>query len=203
MVSDKASSSLSLRESSSSSLSGCPNELIVPLPLPNTASPFGAAKLLSLGPVPKALPNPLPNAVPNWVGGETPAEPKADSAVMPKLSEVDGALRPPFGTWLTPTVDDSPVSGTVDFASGIEEPKGEETLGFVNEPRAPKGEVVDESAANPEAANAVLEVWEVSSFTGLEELVGGLEVFWLARDAKGETLDEFPKDPSRCCYHSI
>lgn len=203
MVSDNASSSLSLRESSSSSLSGCPNELIVPPPLPNTASPFGAAKLLSLGPVPKALPNPLPKVVPNWVGGETPAEPKADSPVMPKLSVVDGALRPPFGAWLIPTVDNSPVSGSVDFARGIKEPEGEEMFAFVIEPNTPKGEVVDESAANPEAANAVLEVWEVSSFTALEELVGGLEVFWLARDAKGEREDEFPKDPSSFCCHSI
>lgn len=158
MVSDNASSSLSLRESSSSSLSGCPNELIVPLPLPNTASPFGAAKLLSLGPEPKALPYPLPNVVPNWVGGEIPAEPKADSPLIPKLRVVDDALRPPFGTWLDPTVDDSPVSESVDFARGIKELKGEEMLGFVSEPSAPKGEVVDESAANPEAANAVLEV---------------------------------------------
>lgn len=202
MVSDNASSSLSLRESSSSSLSGCPNELIVPLLLPNTASPFGAAKLLSLGPVPKTLPNPLPN-VPNWVGGETPAEPKADSPAMPKLSVVDGVLRPPFGTWLIPTLDDSPVSGSVDFARGIRELKGEEMFAFVNESSAPKGEVVDESAANPEAANAVLEVWEVSSFTAFEELVGGLEVFWLAREAKGEIVDEFPKDPPRFCYHSV
>lgn len=31
-------------------------------------------------------------------------------------------------------------------------------LEFVSEPSAPKGEVVDESAANPEAANAVLEM---------------------------------------------
>lgn len=41
---------------------------------------------------------------------------------------------------------------------------------FVNEPSAPKGNGVDESAANPDAANAVLEVWERSSFNGLEEL---------------------------------
>lgn len=158
MVSDNASSSLSLRESSSSSLSGCPNELIVPLPPPNTASPFGAAKLLSLGPEPKALPYPLPNVVPNWVGGEIPPEPKADSSLMPKLRVVDGALRPPFGTWLDPTVDDSPVSESVDFARGIQGLKEEEILDFVSELSAPKGEVVDESAANPEAANAVLEV---------------------------------------------
>lgn len=108
---------------------------------------------------------------------------------------VVGALRPPFGTWLIPTLDDSPASGSVDFARGIKELKGEEMFAFVNESSAPKGEVVDESAANPEAANAVLEVWEVSSFTDFEELVGGLEVFWLAREAKGETVDEFPKDP--------
>lgn len=73
---------------------------------------------------------------------------------------------------------------------------------FVSEPSAPKGEVVDESAAKPEAANAVLEVWEMSSFTGLG-LVGGLEAFWFAKDAKGETVDEFPKDPSSFCYHLI
>lgn len=202
MVSDNASSSLSLRESLSSSLSGCPKELIVPLPLPNTASPFGAAKLLSLGPVPKALPYPLPNVVPNWVDGEILAEPKADSPLMPKLSVVDGALRPPFGTWLDPTVDDPPVSESVNFARGIEELKGEEMLVFVSEPSAPKGEVVDESATNPEAANAVLEVWEISSFTSLG-LVGGFEAFWFARDAKGETVDEFPKDLSNFFYHLI
>lgn len=200
MVSDNASSSLSLRESSSSSLSGCPNELIVPLPPPNTASPFGAAKLLSLGPVPKALPYPLPNVVPNWVGGEIPAEPKADSPAMPKLSVVDGALRPPFGTWLVIAVDDSPASELVDFARGIKELKVVEMFVFESEPSAPKGEVVDESAANPDAANAVLEGWETSSFTGLA-LVGGLEAFWFARDAKGEIVDEFPKDPSSFCYH--
>lgn len=202
MVSDNASSSLSLRESSSSSLSGCPNELIVPLPLPNTASPFGAAKLLSLGPMPKALPYPLPNVVPNWDGGEIPAGPKADSPLMPKLRVVDGALRPPFGTWLDPPVDDSPVSESADLARGIKELKGEEVLVFVSEPSAPNGEVVDESAAKPEAANAVLEVWGISSLTSLG-LVGRLEAFWFARDAKGETVDEFSKDPSSFCYHLI
>lgn len=152
--------------------------------------------------MPKALPYPLPNVVPNLVGGEIPVEPKVDSPVMPKLSVVDGALRPPFGTWLVPAVDDSPVSLSVDFTRGIKELKGEELLVFVSERSAPKGEVVDESAANPEAANAVLEVWEISSFTGLG-LVVGLEAFWFARDAEGETRDEFPKDPSSFCYHFI
>lgn len=52
-----------------------------------------------------------------------------------------------------------------DLAGEKDEPKCTVLSVFVDEPRVPNGDADDfESAANPEAAKAALEVWEVWSF---------------------------------------